>query len=166
MARPCSICTHPARGEIDQALVAGEAAAAVSARYRTKSGRLLGRMAMQRHREEHIPPTLAKAQSAVEVANADDLLAQVRTLHAKALGILDTAEAAGQLMAALAAIREARGCLELLGKLMGEIDERPQVHLHLSAEWLSVRAALVDVLAPYPEARAAVVERLRRLEAA
>ena len=86
-------------------------------------------MAVQRHRDEHLPELLTKAHDAAEAAHADDLLGQVRMLQARALTVLDTAEAAGQLMPALAAIREARGCLELLGKLMGEIDERPVVNV-------------------------------------
>ena len=39
----------------------------------------------------------------------------------RATGILDRAEQAGEHQAALGAIREVRGCLELLGKLNGEL---------------------------------------------
>ena len=70
------------------------------------------------------PVKLVKAQEAEEVTQADDLLDQVRDLRAGALAILGKAEEAGEL-SALAAIREARGDLELLAKLLGELDERP-----------------------------------------
>ncbi len=164
MAMTCTVCRHPARAAIDAALVADEPVRAVASRYVTQSGRPLGHMALYRHKDECLPATLVKAQEAAEVANADTLLAQVRTLQARALGILDTAEGTGQLMAALAAIREARGCLELLGKLMGELDERPVVNVLVSPEWHQVRGVLLSTLQPYPDARAAVAGALVTLE--
>ncbi len=159
MARSCTVCTHPERAAIDKALVSGEAVTAVASRYLS-----VHQMALYRHKDEHLPARLVKAQDAAEAANADTLLAQVRTLQARALGILDTAEGTGQLMAALGAIREARGCLELLGKLMGELDERPVVNVTLSAEWHQVRGVLLATLQPYPDARAAVAGALATLE--
>jgi hypothetical protein len=121
---------------------------------------------IRRHKADHLPAALTKAQDAAEVAQADDLLAQVRDLQAKALSILATAEAQGDLRTALAAIREARGNLELLAKLLGELDERPQVNIVLAPEWLAIRAAIMAALAVYPEARQAVVERLASAEVA
>ena len=160
MAMTCTVCRHTDRAAIDSALVAGESVRSVASRYVTLSGRSLGHMALYRHKDEHLPASLAKAQEAASVAQADDLLAQVRMMQGRALGILDQAEAAGQLLVALAAIREARGCLELLGKLMGELDDRPQVNLTISPEWLAVRGVLLETLAAYPDARSAVAARL------
>ena len=62
------------------------------------------------------------------------MLRQVRALQSKTLSILLQAEGAGDLRTALAAIREARGNVELLAKLSGELDERPVVNLDLSPE--------------------------------
>jgi hypothetical protein len=42
-------------------------------------------------------------------------------LAEKAVGILANAQAAGDLRTALIAVREARGCLELIAKLNGEL---------------------------------------------
>jgi hypothetical protein len=103
------------------------------------------------------------AQAAEEIAQADSLLDQVRELQDKALGILDKAEKAGELRTALSAIREARGNLELLAKLLGELDERPVVNLTVSPEWLELRAVIVGALDLHPDARGAV---LRALEGA
>ena len=55
--------------------------------------------------------------------------------------------------------------LELLAKLMGELDARPVVNLVVSPEWLQVRATLLMVLSPYPEARIAVAGALAALDA-
>jgi hypothetical protein len=100
------------------------------------------------------------AQAAEEVAQADTLLEQVGDLQERALAILDKAEEAGELRTALGAIREARGNLELLAKLLGELDERPVVNLSVSPEWLELRAVIVTALEPHPEALRAVVGAL------
>jgi hypothetical protein len=154
--RSCTVCTHPDRAEIDEALVGGEPVRQLASRYGT-----VGRMALQRHKAEHLPAKLLMAQAAEEVAQADTLLGQVRDLQERALAILDQAEEAGELRTALGAIREARGNLELLAKLLGELDERPVVNLNLSPEWLEMRTAIVIALEPYSEARDAVLKAIR-----
>jgi hypothetical protein len=113
-----------------------------------------------RHKAEHVPATLAKAQEAREVARADDLLAGVRALQTRTLAILNAAEASEQHRTALSAIREARSNLELLAKLLGELDDRPAVNLVLSPEWLELRAVVVGALEPHPDARGAVLRAL------
>ena len=115
---------------------------------------------MRRHRSNHLPAKLVMAEKAAEMAEADDLLDQVGDLQRRALAILDRAEEAGELRTALSAIREARGNLELLAKLLGELDERPVVNLNVSPEWLELRAVIVTALEPHPEALGAVVGAL------
>ncbi len=88
------------------------------------------------------------------------MLDQVRSLQAHALDILERAEKASDLRTALAAISQARGNLELLGKLAGELDERPVVKLYISPEWLELRAVIVGALEPHPAARKAVLRAL------
>src|SRR5438105_2357941 len=114
MARTCTVCTHPDRPAIDQALVNGKGVRETSALFRVSED------AIGRHKEGHIPATLARAAEAEEVARADDLLEQLRVLQRRAARILDTAEQAGDLRSALGAIRETRACVELLAKLLGE----------------------------------------------
>ena len=159
MARACTICSHPDRAAIDAALVGGGVLAAIAAKYRVSPD------AMERHNAAHLPRALVRAQAAQEVAHADDLLAQVRSLQDRALAILGTAEQAGDLKVALGAIREARGNLELLAKLLGELDDRPVTNVLIAPEWLGMRAALLGALAPYPEASVAVATALARLGA-
>jgi DNA polymerase/3'-5' exonuclease PolX len=84
----------------------------------------------------------------------------VQGLQGRALTILDKAETAGDLRTALGAIREARGNLELLAKLLGELDERPVVNLNVSPEWLELRAVIVGALEPHSEALSTVVGAL------
>jgi hypothetical protein len=124
---------------------------------------------VRRHRGTHLPTAMVKvkANAAADVVHADNLLEQARELQAKALGILAKAEGAGDLRTAVAACREARGCFELLARLLGEIHARPQVAVNVlaSPEWLSVRAAVFAALDGHPDARADVAGRLLELEA-
>jgi len=71
-----------------------------------------------------MPVSIELARKGRDIDAGENLLEQARGLHARALGILERAEAAGQLETALKAIREVRGILELLGKLSGQIEER------------------------------------------
>jgi hypothetical protein len=107
---------------------------------------------------------LLKAREVEDAARADDLLDQVRHLQSHALGILDRAEKAGDLRTALAAISQARGNLELLGKLAGELDERPVVNLNISPQWLELRAVIVGALEPHPAAHRAVLRALESVD--
>src|SRR5215212_654344 len=47
--------------------------------------------------------------------------------------------------------------IELLAKLVGELDERPTLNVLISPEWLELRAAVVGALELHPEARGAVL---------
>jgi hypothetical protein len=103
---------------------------------------------------------LLKAKEAREATHADNLLNQVKDLQARALSILSQAERSGDLKTALLAIREARGCLELLGKLAGELQSAPTVNILVSPEWARIRTLILEALEPYPDARIAVSKAL------
>ncbi len=154
MPRACTVCNHPDRKAIETALVAGEACRVISASFRVSED------ALQRHKSEHLPAKLSKAKAAREVANADDLLIQVKALQSKAASLLLQAESAGDLKTALVGVRESRGCIELLAKLMGQLDERPTVNITLAPQWVETRTLIINALAPYPDARIAVATAL------
>src|SRR3712207_3570678 len=157
MPRRCTVCDHPESHGIDETLVTG-------APYRSVAKRFgLSESAVYRHKTEHLPAHLLKAREVEEAARADDLLEQVRNLQAHALDIRELAEKSGDLRTALAAISQARGNLELLGTLPGELDERPVVNRNVSPQWLELRAVIVGALEPHPAAHTAV---LRALESA
>jgi hypothetical protein len=155
MPRRCTVCAHPKVEAIDMALVAGEPYRSVANRYES-----LSQASVQRHSENHLPATLAQEKDAEMVAHADDLLEQVRDLQVRTFAILEAAEASEQHRTALSAIREARGNLELLAKLLGELDDRPTVNVLISPEWLELRAVIVGALEPYTDARGAVLRAI------
>jgi hypothetical protein len=148
------VCDHPEKQGIDKALVSGAPYRSVVKRFE------LSESAVYRHKIEHLPAHLLKAREVEEAARADDLLEQVRNLQGHALDILERAEKAGDLRTALAAISQARGNLELLGKLAGELDERPVVNLNVSPEWLELRTVIVGALEPHPAVHRAVLMAL------
>jgi hypothetical protein len=154
MPRRCTVCDHLERHGVDETLITGAPYRNVAKRFR------LSESAVYRHKSEHLPAHLLKAREVEEVARADDLLEQVRNLQAHALDILERAEKTGDLRTALAAISQARGNLELLGKLAGELDERPMVNLNVSPQWLELRAVIVGALEAHPAAHRAVLRAL------
>jgi hypothetical protein len=155
--RRCSICRHEHVEQINQALVEGTVLSEIAALFRVSDD------ALSRHRNNHLPVTLTKAREAKEVAQADDLLGQVRNLQDRTLTILEAAEASGEHRTALAAIGEARRNLELLGKLAGELDERPQVNVLIAPK---VQAVILEALRPYARARLTVAHALGNVEEA
>jgi transposase-like protein len=161
MTRTCTICSHPEREAIERKLLAGES-------YRDIAGQFgVSKSSLERHhRAGHIAAHLAQAHQAAQVAQADDLLAEVQALRAKAYSILLQAEGAGDLRTALQGIRTALECLTLLAKLLGELDERQRIQVNILAlpEWRRARATIVRALEPYPEARLAVAQALRELD--
>ncbi len=151
MPRSCTICQHPHREPIDRALVVGTALSEVAAKYRVSDD------AVSRHRTNHLPARLVLAEKAAEVAEADNLLASVRGLQERTLAILEAAEREREHRTALSAIREARSNLELLAKLLGELDDRPQVNVLVSPQWLELRTTIVAALDHHPQARESVL---------
>jgi len=154
--RPCTVCQHPNRDEIDKRLAIDSNFAGIS---RDFAG--ISEDALKRHKEKHLPGTLAKAENIKEVAKADALLEDVKSLRKKALGILESAEKAGDLKTALLGIREARSCMELLAKVEGQLKDAPQINFVLSAEWIELRTLIITALDPYPEAKEAMVLAIR-----
>ncbi len=106
---------------------------------------------------------MAQAKQAADVAHGDDLLDQVRKLQAVTMNILAMAYNGADLRTALQAIAQARGNLELLGRLLGELQAAP-VNILVMPEWVTMRTVLLSALAPYPDARAAVAGELLRLD--
>jgi hypothetical protein len=150
MPRSCTVCNRTNLEEIDRALVGGEANTKLSSVF------AVSEQALRQHKANHLPATLVMSERATEIAHAHALLDQLRDLQRRAFDILERAEAAGELRTALSAIREARGDLELLAKLLGGLDERPVTNVLVSAEWVSVRTAMMEALISHLEARLAV----------
>jgi hypothetical protein len=108
-----------------------------------------------------VPAQLAHAHHVETVARADDLLSQVQVLRNRAYALLDSAEEAGDIRAAVVAMREVRECIALLAKVAGELPgDGTTVNVLVSSDWARLRSAIMLALAPHPEARIAVADAL------
>lgn len=122
MPRRCSVCTHPDRLQIDQAIVAGNS-------YRTVAQQFtVSRDAVVRHRR-HLSIGVAKPRSSEQMSPSDTLLGQLEDLRYEAQRLKQKAERDGDYRAALAAVRELCRIVELVAKLCGQIDSRTETKI-------------------------------------
>jgi regulator of sirC expression with transglutaminase-like and TPR domain len=125
-----------------------------------------------------LPAALLKAQAVEEVARADSVLDQIRTIAARterlysvSENILSKAYQADDLRTALGAIREANSCnkearnnLELLAELTQELDRSASVTLTINPEWLTLRTTIMHALVAHPAARDAVLTAIAEVD--
>jgi hypothetical protein len=156
MPRVCTICSHGSRYDIDSILVD-----------RSKPYRDIARQydvskdAISRHVSSgHISELVALAADAERGARADTLLDRIEALQSRTLAILEATEDTNEHRTALAAIREARSNLELIGEVTRELNRTPTLNLTLHPEYIEARTLIVQALAPHPEARDAVVRAI------
>jgi hypothetical protein len=155
MPQTCTVCKHENLEAVNQALLNGVSLRDIAGQFG------LSRSALQRHKDEHIPAAMARAKEASDIAQADGLVAELRNIQRTALSILEQSYDSGDHKSALTAIRVARENIELLGKLLGELQSQPQTNILItSPDWLQLRAAVIGALGPYPEARQAVLEAI------
>ena len=157
----CSVCQHPKIAEINQAIVTNVTLRDIASQFK------IGYMSVKRHKDAgHIPQALAKAQEAKEIAKSDDLLKWTKGILSKSISYMNQAEGAGDLRTAIAGVREARGCVELLGKVMGELGPNSQTAVQVNVGIQSITTSpewpvLVRVLDRHPEIRQELTEALQ-----
>ena len=167
MGRLCTVCTSPRRDRIDSELAGGEPPAAVARRYKVSAD------SIKRHKSNHLSPALAKV--AVERYGADtartafdSVVDRVESLVGRLEGLLSLAESKGALTGGSNVAREIRQSLELIARLRGELDDRPQfttVNVLATPEFAAAVTAILAATEPYPEARIAIADRLDAIDA-
>ena len=111
MPKVCSICSHEHRDAMEDAFIAGQA------KWRIASQHGVTERAVRYHMREHLPALLALARDAERAARADTLLDRMEGLQSRTLAILEATEETHDHRSALAAIREARHNLGLIGEI-------------------------------------------------
>ena len=156
MGRVCTVCTHERRFAIEELLATRQAS------YRNVAQRFgVSLDAVGRHvRSGHIGALLALAADAERAAQADTLLDRIEALHRRTLAILEAVEDTDEHRTALAAIREARANLELIGEVRKELDRAGTINWEINVEWQEVKALILTALGPHPAAREAVFHAL------
>lgn len=156
----CKVCGHPDRPEIDRELAGGLSNQGAAEKWG------LSKDSVRRHRQAHLSAALKAVATRRETQGVVKAADRAEELYSKAYGILEAAEQEKQGALALSAIKELRATVELLAKLSGELDERPQVNVlnvSSSPEWLGIQTAMLGALAPFPDARVAVAAALEDL---
>ncbi len=130
--------------------------------------------AVWRHRKNHLKPVAEPVAEQVEQIKALVVVAEEKahTLNDKASALmmkmerlLDTALAKNRTADAVRAAREMRQCVELLGRMAGQIEAASVVNVFVGPVWMTVQTRLIAALEPYPEARGAVLHALEGLPA-
>lgn len=119
MARLCTTCSHPERAAIDRELVGNGSKRRIAAKYGIPA------RSLHRHAVEHLPEWLRIAAVGDEIAEAKTLRARVERMVGHAERLLEDSAAVRHGAAILAAIRELRPSLELLGRATGELKTEP-----------------------------------------
>lgn len=156
MPQTCSICIHPDRAEIEKALIAGEPLRDIERRCP------VSRSALHRHRQEHLSQRLVKAAEHEDLAQAIDVVRQLKAINAATLEILQQSRADGKHAVSLRAVDRVQKQIELQAKLLGDLHEGQTVNVAILPEWHGIRQVVLQALRPHPDARTAVVEALRR----
>ncbi len=156
MAQECSVCASPDQPAIDQALTSGGSIARIAKNFG------ISYASVRRHKVNHLLPEVREVlQTDAELAHVDPL-EEMRNLYLRLRDHLERAELEPDNWRAIKAFHsEARRDLELIAKLLGELDERPQVNILIAPH---VADAIVGALSPYPDAALAVMNVLDELE--
>jgi len=125
MPRVCTVCSHPERDAINEAIVAGQVKRRIATQFK------IGEKAVRDHAEAHLPERLLQASRAAEIVSADSLVLLADDLYQRARTLVNEAKADDG-ATALRAIGEARATLELLVRLRVQVDQ------HLSRQQAQV----------------------------
>ncbi len=150
----CSICKHDEVNKINEMLISGVAAREVAREFG------FNHVSVSRHKNKHLPEVLIKSKSLEEEGAADDLMHKLNTIYDRAWRIVEEAEKEKKYTASVAGLKECRSCLELIGKLLGQLKTGNTVNIMYNPEFIQVRQVITEALQPYPEARQAVVQAL------
>lgn len=153
--RPCKVCAHPRRREIDGDLRAGLAVATMAEHYGLpdKSGR-----ALQRHRAHLAEATIVASQPAATAPPVD----MARLLELKSIRALVEAEASPNPRLRSAALRQARENLEAAAR--ARASSPPDYAALRDPILMQLRDRLAAALRPYPEAALAAAAALAETE--
>jgi hypothetical protein len=132
--RVCNVCKNDKRAAIEDALVRNVPLRRISEDVGLSVASLF------RHRQ-HLPEKLALAERAREVSEASSLLDRVENLIAECREIAAAARKEKNWPAATGALREVRSCLELLGRLSGQLQAAASIQFHQHAH-LHANAAI------------------------
>ena len=124
MPQTCSICRHPEKTAIEDLLLRNRLS------LRTVAERMgVSPWALHRHKAHLASAVIVAA----EIAGADSLLARVEEVLSEVKQIAAAAKKQKDWPAAVSALREVRACLQMVGRISGDLREPATggaIHLH------------------------------------
>lgn len=168
MRQQCSVCSHPETDAITFALM-----------HKAKPWKVIVKeygithASLGRHRQHIVksagiikpakPHALLQTQGAVAaLLGGNQTQADIRGLRARAESLGLQAEATGDVRTALLAVRELTRLVELQSRLTIEAAAGRASDVANHPVWHEVNALILDALAPYPDARHAVIDAVSR----
>jgi hypothetical protein len=148
--------------EIDAALVAPNTS---FRRLEKRYG--ISRTSLMRHKEHHLSPALVAVHKArVVEGSARAILDELREVAERQEEIYLAAHRVRNAQQALDALKAKRQTLELVARITGELDERPQVTVNLqqTTQWIDVRTIVFEELRSHPEVARRIATKLRVLD--
>jgi hypothetical protein len=144
----CSICAHPARGEIDTALITGASTPSVARDFG------VGRSSVARHATHHLAVAIHEAADRRQDAAAVAILAKATDLYEHCAELLGQADgflrrrpdSTAGITAATRAIRETRATLTLIADALDAAQHTPN---EPPREKSSANASLTDAIHQY-----------------
>lgn len=136
----CKACNHPKQDEINEQLVRSVSLRRLEKRYG------ISHQALADHKRNHLSPALvALTKEGRLQGSAKSILVHLEDLRDQTDAILEASRKSGNVQQALGAIRTCLGLLELIAKITGELDERPQVTVNLqqTQEWIRVQTVVL-----------------------
>lgn len=127
--QPCTICVHPRRKDIEQAILGNQTLRAVAKQFGPSY------TAVWRHKH-HLAPVLVKASNAAKDAVREKLEADLDSLIGKTRRLLIAAQHRRNVGPQLQVIARMQSLLELKAKVCGKLDDgqHSELHVHVSAE--------------------------------
>jgi len=160
----CSICNHPDKADINQALAARIPLRKLSQRYG------MSITALSNHHTRHMSTTefasIKRARTGASKASPQSVVQRIEDGLVPLEELMRKTAASKEVSVWLAAYRERLRTLEIIGKARGEFSDAPTVTVNLwqAPEWQRIRTAIFEVLAELPEIRARLAQRLLMLE--
>lgn len=169
MAGKCTVCAHPQRTEIEAELLSGTPYRNIVEQFSEVEHKIsLG--ALSRHVENgHIAEKAVKSQDAKDIAQADDLVQEIKDLKVETHSLRVEAKAGGSISVALTAIDKQAKLIELQAKMEGRLRENQQieqVNIYVNPQFQVLVNILNEELKGNPELRKKIAGRLNDAEQA
>jgi hypothetical protein len=167
MPRQCTVCAHPAKGEISVKQVRGVGAPTLASQYYP-----LSRSAIGRHKKECLPEIVEKGLAALEEHEREeteyalDVIRQLKEINEEAWSVLREVKESEpkDYDKRLRALDRVLNQLRYQSERIGEIDAITTRVIINSPTFIEFKQLVVRTLADHPEARRALVAHLGALE--